>query len=109
MRIDSVKVELSGDQEDDGLDGGQARESASAALGGLEQAVEGFQESVGLAGLGPSHDALQVTTHEGRDLFHRLDLGAHDASAPVLDHAAHDVDLFALEDLAQLLLVEPGP
>ena len=45
-----MKVELAGDQEDDGLDGGQARESASAALGGLEQAVEGFQESVGLAG-----------------------------------------------------------
>ena len=42
------------------------------------------------------------------DVLHRFDLGAHDAGAPVLQHGAHDVDLLALEDLAQLLLVDPG-
>jgi hypothetical protein len=29
-------------------------------------------------------------------------------SAPVREHREHDVDLLALEDLAQPLLVEPG-
>ena len=53
MRVDCMEVELAGDQEDDRLDGGQAGESARAALGGLEQAVDGLQEAVGLAGLRP--------------------------------------------------------
>ena len=105
--VDGVEVEFADDQGDDGLDGGQARETASAALGGLEQAVDGLQESVGLTGLRPSHDALQVAAHEGGDLLHRLDLGAHDADAPMGEHGAHHVDLLALQDLAQLLLVEP--
>jgi hypothetical protein len=43
------------------------------------------------------------------DLLHRIDLRAHDAGTPVLDHGAHHVDLLAIEDLAQPLLVDPGP
>jgi hypothetical protein len=104
MRVDRLEVELCGDQEDDRLDRGQARESASAALGGLEQAVDGFEEAIGLTGLRSGHDALKVTSHERGHLLHRLDLAVHDAGAPVLEHGAHDVDLFALKDLAQLLL-----
>jgi hypothetical protein len=60
MRVDRVEVELAGDQEDDCLDGGQAHEAASATLGGLEQAVDGFQEAVGLARLSPRDDAFEV-------------------------------------------------
>jgi hypothetical protein len=78
-----------------------------APLGGLEQAVEGFEEAVGLTGLRPCDDALEVAPHHGRNLLHRLDLGAHDAGAPVQQHLSHDVDLLAFEDLAQLLLVDP--
>ena len=70
MRVDRVEVEFADDQEDDRFDRGQARETASAALGGLEQAVDGLQESIGLARLRPSDDALQVTAHEGGNIFH---------------------------------------
>ena len=109
MRVDRCEVELAGDQEDDGPDGVEAGEAAGSTLGGLEQAIERFEEAIGLAGLRPGHDALELATHHGGDLFHRLDLGAHDAGAPALEHVTHDVDLLALEDLAQLLLVDPGP
>ena len=41
-----MEVQLAGDQEDDGLDRGQAHEPASATLGCLEQAVDGLQECI---------------------------------------------------------------
>jgi hypothetical protein len=56
MRVERGEVELAGDQEDDDPDGRQAREAASAPLGGLEQAIECFEEAVGLTGLGLRHD-----------------------------------------------------
>lgn len=108
MRVDRGEVELAGEEEDDGSDRVEAFEAASSALGGLEQAVERLKEAVGLTGLRPGDDALEVATHEGGDFLHRLDLAAHDAGAPVLQRGAHDVDLLAFEDLAQLLLVGPG-
>lgn len=49
-------------------------------------------------------EALQVLAHPRPNLLHRLDLGAHRPSAPVLEHAAYDVDLLAIENLAQPLL-----
>src|SRR5689334_12643916 len=101
MRVECAEVELAGNQEDDGADSSQARETPCAALGGLKEAVEGFEESIGLSGLSPCHDALQMTTHELGNLLHRLDLAAHDAIAPMLKHVAYDIDLLALENLAQ--------
>jgi hypothetical protein len=83
VRVDRLEVQLARDQEDDGLDGGQTREAARAALGGLEQAVDGFEEAVGLTGLRPGNDAFQMAAHETGDFLHRLDLGSHDADAPV--------------------------
>lgn len=68
-----------------------------------------FEEAVGLAGLRPGDDAFEVAAYHGCDLLHGLDPGAHDAGAPVLEHVAHHVDPLALEDLAQLLLVDPRP
>jgi hypothetical protein len=53
MRVDRLEVELASDQEDDRPDGGRAGEAASSALGGLEQAVDGFEETDGLPGLRP--------------------------------------------------------
>lgn len=65
MRVDHAEVELAGDQEDDGADGRHAGETAGAALdSGLEQAIESFQETMGLPGLRPGHDAFQVVAHE---------------------------------------------
>ncbi|AAW74237.1 unknown protein [Xanthomonas oryzae pv. oryzae KACC 10331] len=107
MRVERLEVQLAGNQEDDGLDGGQAFEAASSALGGLEQAIDGFKEAVGLTGLRPGDDAVHVAAHEGCDFLHRLDLGSHHADAPVLEPLAHHVDLLSVKRLAQLLLVEP--
>jgi len=56
-----MEVEFAGDQEDDSLDGGQAPEAARSALGGLERAVDGFDEFIGLARLCPGHDAIEVS------------------------------------------------
>src|SRR5690606_35546945 len=66
------------------------------------------EKTIGLARLRPGDDAFEMPAHESGDLLHRLDLGAHHAAAPVLERAAHDVDLLATEDLAQPLLVGPG-
>lgn len=49
-----------------------------------------------------------VAAWERSHLLHGLDLGAQHAGAPVPEHVAHDVDLLAPQDFAQLLLVEPG-
>ncbi len=66
MRVDCIEIEFASDQEDGLLDGGQACEVAGAAFGGLEQAVDGFQEAVSLAGLYPGRDALQVAARGRR-------------------------------------------
>jgi leucyl-tRNA synthetase len=105
VRIDSSEVQLAGDQRDHGPDGRQSGKAVCAALGGLEQAVERFEESVGLSRLRPGHDAVHVPSDHARDLLHRLDLRAHHANAPLRQHRAHDVDLLAVQDFAQLLLV----
>lgn len=46
VRVDRSKVEPAGDQEEANFDGRYAREPARAALGGLEETVEGFEEAV---------------------------------------------------------------
>ena len=107
MWINAAEVQLSGDQEDHGPDRGHAREAAVATFRRLEKAVYRFEKSIGLARLRPRHNALQVIAHHRRNRLHRLDLRAHHAGAPVPEHRAHHVDLLALEDLAQLLLVDP--
>ena len=48
-----------------------------------------------------------VEDHLG-DLFHGLDLGALHVGAPALEHGGYDIDLLAVENVAQLLAVEPG-
>ena len=104
-----MEVEPACDQEDHGLDRLESRESASASLGSLKQAIERFQKPIGLPGLCPRNDAVEMTAHERSDVLHWLNLGAHDAGAPMQQHRAHHIDLLAFEDFAQLLLVDPGP
>jgi hypothetical protein len=109
MGVDGLKVEFASDQEQNGLDGGEPDEASSASFGGLEQSVDSLQKAVGLTGLGPSDDAFEMAAYHRGDLFHGLDLGAHDASAPMAKGLAHDIDLPPIEDLAQLLFIDPGP
>ncbi len=100
MRIDGAEVQPASDQEEYGPDGGEASEAARAALGGLEQSVDGLQESVVLTGLRPSDDAIEVPAYECSAPLHRLDLGAHHADTPVIERIAHDIDLLSVQDLA---------
>ena len=108
MGVDGGKVELSSDEEDNGSHGLEASVSARLSLGGLEQSVDGFDEAVGLAGLGPGDDAIEMLTDHDGDRLHGRDLGAHDVGAPLREHGGNDVDLLAIEDVAQLLAIEPG-
>src|SRR5665647_1827721 len=109
MRVDGVEVELAGDQEDDRPDRCDTCEPTSTALGCLEQTVDGLQKSISLARLCPSHDPLEMSADHFGDLLHRLDLGAHHAITPVLQHGTHHVDLLALQYFPQLLFVGPRP
>lgn len=85
----------------------EARVSAGFTFGGLEQSVDCFDEAVGLACLGPSDDAIEMLADHGGDVLHGIDLGAHDVGAPLSEHCGYDVDLLAVEDVAQLFAIEP--
>jgi len=52
MRVGRGEVEPSGDEEDHGLHRLKAGVSTRLAFGGLEQAVDGLDKAIGLAGLG---------------------------------------------------------
>src|SRR6516225_7569831 len=108
MWIEGREVELACDQKQHGSHGFEARVSARLALGSLKQAVDGFNEAIGLARLSPRDDAVEMTKDHACDVLHRLDLGTHDAVAPPAQHPGDDVDLLAIENLAQLLAVHPG-
>lgn len=87
---------------------GESSVTASLSFCGLEETVQGFEEAVGLARLGPSNNAVEVLANHSVHIFHRFYLEAHDVGAPLGKHGGDDVDLFALEDFTQLFLVEPG-
>ena len=48
-----------------------------AAFCGLEEAVDGFKEAAGLAGLGQVDDAVEVLSDRPGDVHHGLDMRAH--------------------------------
>jgi len=60
MWIEFREIEFAGEQEDHGADGAQSAVTTRLAPGGLKQAIQGLQEAVGLTGLCPSDDALEV-------------------------------------------------
>ena len=95
MRVDSREVEFAGKQEDHGTDRAEAAIAARSTLGGLEQSVQCLKEDIGLSGLCPGDDALEVVSDHPSDLLHGLDLGAHDVGAPLPEHVGDDIDLFA--------------
>ncbi len=109
MRIELGEVEFTGEQEDDGTNGGEPAVAARLTFGRLEQSVDRFEETVGLAGLRPGDDAFEMVADHVGDLLHGLDLGAQHVSTPLAKQGAYDVDLFAVENLAQLFAVLPRP
>ena len=56
-----MEVQATGDQKDHCPDGLDACKATSTTLGSLEQAVDGFQKSVGLSRLRPGHYALSLS------------------------------------------------
>lgn len=108
MWVDPVEIELPRDKEDDRAHGMNAGIATGFTFGRLEQPIERFEESVGLAGLCPSHDAVEMIADHSGDLLHWFDLGSHHVGTPLREHGGHDIDLFAVEDFAQLFTVEPG-
>jgi len=106
--VNAAEIQFAGDHEDGGTDVSEAPEASGATLSGLEQAVDGLQKAVGLLCLGPGYDALEVAAHHLSDPLHGADLRAYDAASPAVQCLAHDVDLLAIEDLAQPRLVDPG-
>jgi len=69
MRVDRPEVEFPGNQENDGSDSRQSAIAARFALGGLEQAVQGFEEAVGHAAACPGDDALEMGSDHPCDIF----------------------------------------
>src|SRR5258708_36170765 len=98
MWVEGREIELAGDEEQHGSHGCEAGVPARLALGSLKQAVDRFNEAVGLARLGPGDDAVEVSTNQSRDVLHRFNLGTHDAGAPPSQHPGEHMDLFAIEN-----------
>ena len=108
MRVDAREIELAGDQEEHRAHGGETSVAAGLAFGGLEEAIESLDKAVGLAGLRPGKDAVEVRADHVGDLLHGLDLGAPDIGAPLLEHGGDDIDLLAVEDGSQSFPIEAG-
>ena len=109
MRVDLREVESACDQEDHGADGRESAITAGLALGGLEeaiQAIQGLQEAVGGPRLHPG-TAVKVGSYEAGHGLHGLDFGTADVGTPRLQHHPHDIHLFAIQYLAELLPVYP--
>jgi hypothetical protein len=60
-----------------------------------------------LVGFGAVIGLMEDRACDG-DLLHGLDLRAHDVGAPLSQHGGNDVELPAVEDIAQLFAIEPG-
>jgi len=108
MRVDSGEVEFADDEEEHGSRGYESGMPACFAFSGLKQAVDCFEEAIGLAGLRPGDDAVEVIADHACNLLYRRDFGAHDVDEPLTQHGGDDVDLLAAQDLVQVFLVEPG-
>lgn len=100
MRIDFREVEFPGDGKDHGPDGREPAITAGLAFLRLEKPVPGFQEAVGGLGLRPGDDAFPVAADEAGHPLHGLDPRAADVRAPLPEQGPHDIDLFAVQDLA---------
>ena len=92
MRVERGEVKFSGNEKQDREHGLKACISKSLALCCLKQAIDGLDESVGLTGLGPGNDSIEMSASQADDILHGLDLEAHDVGAPLVPHLGDNVD-----------------
>ena len=102
------EVEPSRGQVDHGPHSGEAGVASGFSLGTLEQAIEGFDETVGLSGLGPGDSAVETLADHPDDVLQWRDARAHDVGTPLPEHGGDDIDLLAVEDFTQMFATEPG-
>lgn len=69
MRVNSFEIEFASDEKYHSAQGGDSGVITRLAFGGLEQAIESFEEAIGLPGLCPSHDAAEVAANHFRHSF----------------------------------------
>src|SRR5215469_7600935 len=106
--VDGGEVELAGNEEQHGAHCGKTGVAAGFAFGRLEEAVKGLDEAIGLTGLGPGDNTVEMATDHAGDVLHWLDPGTQDVGATLLEHGGDDIDLLAVEDGSQSFPVEPG-
>ena len=69
-----MEVEFPADEEEGDSYGVESLVASGLSLGGLEEAVEGFEESVGLSGSRPGGDGVLVFSDSAGDGLHGFDL-----------------------------------
>src|SRR3989338_372061 len=109
MRVEPVEIEFPGNQEYHCSHGVDTVVATRLTFSSLEQTVERFKEAIGLPGLRPSHDAIEMVANHFSDLLHRINLGTHDIGAPLCQQVGNDIDLFTFKNLSKLFAVQPGP
>ena len=67
--------------------------AARLTFGGLEQAVQRFEETIGHACSCPGSDTFKMGSNHPCDIFHGLDFRAHEVGAPLGQHPANDIAL----------------
>ncbi len=72
MRVKPLKIELASDEKYHCAHGVNAGVATRLTFGRLKQTIEGFEETVGLPSLCPSHDAVEMAANHFSDLLHRL-------------------------------------
>lgn len=99
-----MEIQFSSDQDNHGAHGCESCLTLRLAFGRLEQSVEGFEKAIGLAGLSPRPDPVEMLpNHSGY-----LHLGLHYLCAPLPQHSRHDMNLFAGQNLPQVFSIQPG-
>lgn len=74
MIIDLRGVEFPGDEEEHSTHGGEPLVPLGLALGGLKEPIQRFDKPVGLAGLRPGDDTVEMAFDHPGDVLHGLEL-----------------------------------
>jgi hypothetical protein len=107
MRVNFLHTEMTGYHEEYRLDLSNASKTACMQLCGFEQVFDYSQKLIGVSTLRPSHDVSQVGLNHLRNLPYRIDFKAHHAREIMFQDRVCNVALFRLNDLVQLLRVDP--
>lgn len=70
MGVDIAEIRFSGEEENDSADRREGAVAPRLALGGLEETVDSFKKTIGLTGLCPRDDAVEMGADHLGDLLH---------------------------------------